>query len=313
MGTLYGDGGLPIQFKSDGSHEIEIKSPPRQYHTINGVDYILEDSLYPDISFIKAYKADTKGNLLFQGTARNSNPDCAVAATKATIVEAEEIVQAGEIKPDHVHLPGIYVSQVIQSTQNNKIIERLRLSTTPPNETGEGEDTTTTTPKPCPRTRIAQRAAKEFRDGMYVNLGIGLPTLTSNYIPRNVHIELQAENGMLGVGPYPSSIEEANADWINAGKETITARDGASTFSSSESFGMIRGGHVNLTILGGLQCSAMGDLASWIVPGKIIKVCLLDGVVFGLSGSNLFMVVEVTNLSFMCSFGESRVWVVQWI
>ena len=121
------------------------------------------------------------------------------------------------------------------------------------------------------RGLIMRRAAKEFRDGMYVNLGIGLPTMASNYIPEGIKIDLQAENGLLGIGPYPSLEENADSDYINAGKETITAMPGASSFSSSESFNMIRGGHIDLTILGGLQCSQYGDLASWIVPGKLLK------------------------------------------
>ena len=230
----------------------------------NGIEYLMEYSLYPDLSLVKAHKADTKGNLVFRGTARNSNPDCAVAA-KVTLAEAEEIVEAGDIDPDHVHLSGIYVNRLIHATKNEKAIERLRLS----DKEGEGIIK-------GPRALIAKRAAQEFRDGMYVNLGIGLPTLTSNFIPKGVHIELQAENGLLGIGPYPATEAEASGDFINAGKETITATPGASTFSSSGSFGMIRGSHIDLTILGGLQCSATGDLASWIVPEKIIKVSGTD-------------------------------------
>jgi 3-oxoacid CoA-transferase len=105
----------------------------------------------------------------------------------------------------------------------------------------------------------------------YVFSKFSMPTMSSNYIPDGIKIELQAENGLMGIGPYPSSEEEADADYINAGKETITAMPGAACFSSSESFNMIRGGHIDLTILGGLQCSENGDLASWIVPGKLLK------------------------------------------
>jgi 3-oxoacid CoA-transferase len=256
MGTVVQTGELPTKHHPDGT--------PADFHYQK-----MTKSSMESLIFLKRQSME-----IMHSSRRLKQTDWAIASSiylrpnfknpmsrnaKMTIVEAEHIVEVGELEPSNIHLPRIYVKRVIQS-QVPKAIEKYVNS--------KESDVSTNSASPASsssensnREKIALRAAREFKNGMYVNLGIGIPVLASTFVPPEVEVLLHSENGILGLGPYPKKGEE-NPDLINVSKETTTIIPGACTFSSDESFGMIRSGRIDLTILGAMQVNATGDLAN---------------------------------------------------
>ncbi|MBO0951938.1 3-oxoacid CoA-transferase [Fibrella forsythiae] len=234
VGTLIADG-----------HETKV---------IDGVEQVFVKGIRGNVAFIRAWRADTAGNLTYRMTEQNFNKAMATAAD-LVIAEVEEIVPVGSIAPEHIHTPGCYVDYLVQATLT-------------PDDLGMSVSVSAGKKVDDARMNMAKRALAELQPGNVVNLGIGIPTLVADLITPEHGIMLHTENGMLGVGPAPTDGGGAMHYPVNAGKIPVTAIPGSSYFDSADSFGMIRGKHIDVAIMGGLEVDEAANLANWAVPGK---------------------------------------------
>jgi 3-oxoacid CoA-transferase len=254
-----GGAGVPAFYTPTAADTVLGEGKPRA--VFDGRECVLETALRADFALVHAETADRLGNLTYHAAARNFNPIVAMAA-RVTVVEANHIVEAGTIEPENVATPGIFVQRVVPA----EIAVPARRSTlatdgaesSPPQRQGKPVLT---------RQQLAARIAQELRDGEVVNLGTGIPALVANFVPPGIHVVFHAENGVLGYGAYARPGEE-DPELVSAGYNPVTLLPGAVFFHSADSFAMVRGGHIDVAILGGYQVSGRGDLANWVVPGQ---------------------------------------------
>jgi len=291
VNTFIQSGQIPQRFEKG---EVVEPGKPRETRIFDGKVYNMETAIKGDVAILRAYKVDEAGNVQFRYTTKNFAPLMAKAAA-ISIVEAEHIVPVGELKSEEIDLPGIFIDRIVPATED-KILEVKMLRST--ENYGEGEQSDAD----VRRNRIARRAAKELKPGYYVNLGVGIPTLAPGFLPPDSNVWIQSENGILGMGPYPTE-DELDIDIINAGKETVTLVPGATVFDSSESFGMIRGGHIDVSMLGALQVGANGDLANYMIPGKVFKG--MGGAMDLVSNPDETMIIVLTD--HVDKYGEPKI------
>ena len=282
IGSVVELGGFPALLNSDGSPKMLTKG--REKVKFGDDEYLLEEAFDADYSLVKAHIADKQGNLRYRKISRNFNSIMA-GASRITVAEVDHIVD--QLPPSKIHTPGVLVDRVYECDYNSRKVERLKI-----NYHDETADNSTVDEKNA-RNKIAKRIAKELSPGMYVNLGIGIPSEVPPYLPPAVTINFQAENGLIGVGPYPHP-GNIDADLINAGKETVTTVPGYSISDSAEAFGMMRGKHLHMTVLGGMQVSITGDLANWYIPGK--KATGMGGAM-DLAASGAFVIVGMEHIN----------------
>jgi len=247
-----GGAGIAGFYTPTGAGTVVAEST--ETRSFDGQDYVFVPGLTADVAFVRAWRADTAGNLVYRMTERNFNPLMATAA-RLVIAEVEEIVPVGALDPDAIHTPGCFVDYLVQAHMS---LEDLGTSASV-EASGKKADES--------RMAMARRALAELHPGDVVNLGIGIPTLVADLITPQHGVTLHTENGMLGVGPAPQAGGALDFP-VNAGKQPVTALPGAAYFDSADSFAMIRGGHVDVAIMGGLQVDEQANLANWAVPGQ---------------------------------------------